>query len=77
MKYYKPEDKFAYHNHREHRPGSYGIKFNSPKHMYSIGFGDGFSGTNNTSAITKDFGKKAGFAYSQGYKRGRKNLFKL
>ena len=66
------KDRFNYHTSREKNCSKHGIKFGGSKHSYSCGFVDAFSGRDNTSATTREFGKRSGNAYSLGYKRGRK-----
>lgn len=70
-KQYSPKQRYDYHSDRYYSCGKYGIKFGSPKHCYSSGFYDSFHGRDNTSAITREFGKKSGNAYNRGYERGR------
>ena len=66
------KQRFDYHNDRYFGCGRYGLKFGSPKHCYSTGFRDGFYGIDNSGATTLSFGKKSGFAYKSGNKRGKR-----
>ena len=72
-KKYSSEEKFNYHNSRYFSAAKYGCKFGDPKHLYSAGFRDGFKSIDNTRAVTGEFGKKGGNAYSIGNKRGAKS----
>lgn len=72
---YSIEDRLSYHLSRENNCGKFGIEFGGTKHSYSSGFADAFSGRDNTSAMTSEFGKRSGNSYSVGYKRGRKAAF--
>ena len=49
--------------------------FNEKTFCNYSGFADAFSGRDNTSAMTSEFGKRSGNSYSVGYKRGRKAAF--
>ena len=55
--------------------GKYGLEYGSPRHLYSNGFREAFSGRDNTRAVAGEFGKRCGEAYALGYKRGTKASF--
>ena len=69
---YSVKERFAYHYDRDMGCGKYGLEFGGPKHCYSSGFHDAFSGHNNTVATRHEFGNKSGNAYQAGYRVGRK-----
>ncbi len=71
-KKYTAEEKYQYHANRDVACGKFGLKFGSPKHCYSSGFSDAFSGIDNTRATKGEFGYKSGIAYALGHKRGKK-----
>ena len=71
-KKYTAEQKFKYHDSRDRACGRFGLKFGSPKHCYSSGFADAFSGIDNSSGTKREFGKQSGNAYVIGHKRGVK-----
>ncbi len=71
-KQYTPEQKYRYHKSIDVGCGKFGIEYGSPRHCYSSGFADAFSGRNNTAPTTREFGKKSGKSYAFGYERGRK-----
>ena len=70
-KKYSPEEKYRYHASREVSCGKHGLEFGSPKHCYSSGFADAFHHIDNTRGINGEFGKRSGFAYAAGNKRGK------
>ena len=69
---FSSEEKWKYHKSRQYSASKYGIKFGDAKYCYSSGFTDAFTGHDNSRAITAEFGKKRGEAYSAGYDRGSK-----
>lgn len=71
-KHYSEKQRYLYHRDRDMACGRYGIKFGSPKHCYSSGFSDAFHLIDNSSATTREFGRKSGFAYRKGLRRGEK-----
>ena len=71
-KKYTAQQRYEYHSQRDRACGKFGIKFGSPKHCYSFGFSDAFSGIDNSGATKFEFGNKSGNAYILGHKRGVK-----
>lgn len=65
-KKYSFKERYMYHRDRGSSCAKYGLKFGSPKHMYSAGFVDACSGRDNTGATRGEFGKKAARGYAAG-----------
>lgn len=71
-KKYTVEERLEYHSKRARAPGRFNLKYGEPKHSYSDGFREAFTGRNNESPTRREFGEKSGNAYAAGYKRGDK-----
>ena len=69
-KRYSTEDKLKYHTKRDLNPKGFGLVFGEPKHSYSMGYLDGFDGTNNSRFVESHYGKRSSISYEFGRKRG-------
>ena len=66
------KQKYDYHKSRDRSPAKHGLKYGSPKSIYSSGFVDSFHQIDNSHAVKKEFGSRCSFAYKQGQRRGKK-----
>lgn len=69
------EQRFSYHFERERHPLKNKIKYGGPKHSYSTGYREAFSGHNNESGQRREFGQESGNAYIMGYRRGERDAY--
>ena len=70
-KRFTPEEKYSYHHSRSVAPKPNGLKPGGAKHIYSLGFTDGYNGSFGKNRIRNDFGKRAVGVYTLGHRRGR------
>ena len=71
-KTFSPVERARYHKDRTMNPAKYGIKLNSAKDMYSMGFEDAVYNINNRSAVKNEFGAKKANSYNLGHKAGKR-----
>ena len=74
IKRYSLQERISYHHSCDVAPNRHGIKYGSPRHMYSFGFSDEVAGIDNYERAKFEFGKKAGASYRAGHRQARKLL---